>query len=534
MTKPLSILFAGDVLTRPLARLQPGLPGFELAVSHHDIDQVPQLLAGPVEHDVVILHLTADFFLDEAAPGEPLGRMQAHCAALLEFAARGRALILINTLERRPERIVGEAHLDALAEHAALDSALIDVARRADNVSLVDVGGIVAALGAERALNLQNRLAMRMPYTKPALDAISAAYGQAIRERHSARKKVIVLDADNTLWGGIVGEDGVEGVAVDRQYPGLVFRRFQEQLRRLRETGILLALATKNNRSDVEELFARREMPLKLDDFAAVRIDWEPKSDNIVRIAEELNLGLESFVFIDDNPFELEQVRAALPMVETYRFEAGKADRALGLLASIDGLKTWSVTAEDRIKTTQYRQEKMRSDAKAGATSLEDYLDSLEIRLEIGRNRRAQVKRIAQLTNKTNQFNLTTRRHSEAEIERLMETGQVFDIRLVDRFGDMGVIGVVIVAEGEVETFLMSCRALGRGVEGRILAYVCSAVGDSGLRASYRPTAKNMMTATFYESNGFELVETGADGTKLYRMADGPRPKRDIPLLEVS
>ncbi len=333
MIKPLSILFAGDVLTQPLARLRAGLPGFELAVAHHDIDQVPQLLAGPVEHDVVAIHLTADYFLEEAAPGEPVERMQAYCAALLDFAARGRALILINTLERRPDRIVGEAHLDALAEHAALDAALIEVARRVDNVSLVDVGGIVASLGAERALSLKNRLAMRMPYTKPALEEISAAYGQAIRERHAARKKVIVLDADNTLWGGIVGEDGVEGVAVDRQYPGLVFRRFQEQLRRLRDTGILLALATKNNRADVEELFARREMPLRLDDFAAVRIDWEAKSDKIVRIAEELNLGLDSFIFIDDNPFELEQVSSALPMVETYRFEAGKADEALGLIA---------------------------------------------------------------------------------------------------------------------------------------------------------------------------------------------------------
>ena len=534
MTKPLSILFAGDVLTRPLARLQPGLPGFDLSVAHHDIDQVPQLLAGPAEHDVVILHLTADYFLEEAAPGEPLRRMEAHCSAVRAFAERSRALILINTLERRPERIVGEAHLEALAEQYALDSALIGLAREAANISLVDVGGIVAGLGAGRALNLQNRLAMRMPYTRPALDAISAAYGQAIRERHSARKKVVVLDADNTLWGGIVGEDGVEGVAVDRQYPGLVYRRFQEQLKRLRDTGILLALATKNNRSDVEELFARREMPLGLDDFAAVRIDWEPKSDNILRIAEELNLGLESFVFIDDNPFELEQVASALPMVETYRFEAGKADEALGLLGSIDGLKAWSVTAEDKDKAAQYRQEKLRSDAKAGAGSLDDYLDSLEIRLEIGRNRRSQVKRIAQLTNKTNQFNLTTRRHSEAEIEALMESGQVFDVRLVDRFGDMGVIGVVIVDGGEIETFLMSCRALGRGVEDRILAHACAAAGDEALRASYRPTAKNMMTATFYESNGFALVETGADGTKLYRLADGPKPRRDIPVLEVN
>lgn len=533
MTRQISILLAGDVLTRPLGRLGSALPEFGLDIRHHDIDQVHQLLAGPVETDVVILHVTSDFFFDEASAGEPIRRMEDYCAALAAFAARGAALVLINTLERRPARILGEQHLKDLAEHAALEAALLQVARTAPNVSLVDVGGIVGMLGEARALSMQNRLAMRMPYTKAAIEEITAAYAQAIRERYVARKKVIVLDADNTLWGGVVGEDGVEGVAVDRQYPGTVYRRFQSQLLALRETGVLLALATKNNPADIEELFARREMPLGLNHFSAIRINWQAKSENIQQLAGELNLGLESFIFIDDNPFELDQVQTALPMVDVYLFDATKPDQALGLLASIPGLKAWSVTGEDRDKAALYRQERARSDARTSATSLDDYLDSLEIRLEIGCNRPSQIRRISQLTNKTNQFNLTTRRHSETDIARLMESGAVFDVRLVDRFGDMGVIGVVIVENGDIESFLMSCRALGRAVEGRILAYVCTRIGPGGLSASYRPTAKNMMTANFYDANGFMLVETREDGTKCYRLAALPVPSRDVPVVEV-
>src|SRR2546427_143271 len=216
----------------------------------------------------------------------------------------------------------------------------------------------VAEIGAGRALSLQNRLAMRMPYTKVAIDALRAAYEQVIRERYGVRKKVVILDADNTLWGGIVGEDGLEGIAIDKQYPGTVYRRFQGQLLDLAHTGVLLALVTKNNPADVEATFQRRDMPLKLEHFSSNHVNWEPKSDNIVRVSEELNLGLDSVIFIDDNPFELEQVKAALPEVEVYRFEVQWADTALGLLASIPGLKTWSVTSEDLQKAAHYRDER--------------------------------------------------------------------------------------------------------------------------------------------------------------------------------
>ena len=459
--------------------------------------------------------------------------MEEYCAGVREFAARNPAIVILNTLEAPPEAVLGMDRLDRLALAAQLNARLFAVARERANVSVVDIGGIVGRIGAERALSLQNRLAMRLPYTKPALEAVGAAYAQAIRERFLPRKKVVAVDADNTLWGGIVGEDGADGVAVDRDYPGSVFRRFQTQLLDLRRSGVLLALVTKNNLADIEEVFALRQMPLGLDHFSAIRVNWAPKSGNLIEVAEELNLGLESIVFIDDNPFELEEVRTALPMVEAWRFEARNADAALGLLASIPGLRAWSATAEDLAKAEQYAQERQRSEARAVSGSLDDYLASLDIRLQIGRNRRSQVKRLSQLTNKTNQFNVTTRRYSEADIARFMDDADVFDVRLLDRFGDMGVIGAVIVANGEIDTFLMSCRALGRGVEGRILRHAVDRIGDPGLRARYIPTRRNILTETFFDGNGFDLLDTDEEGGKLYRLGGGPPPGRDIPVEEV-
>src|SRR5262249_5238311 len=247
----IAIAMAGDVLTRPLARFERGLPEWDVSVEHQEIDQVFQVLVRRASSDVLILHLTADFFLDEADREEALARMDAYCTAVAEFASREDALVIVNTLEALPARIVGMQHVAALELTAALNGRILDLARQNPSVSVVDAGGIVAEIGAGRALSLQNRLAMRMPYTMVAIDALRAGYEQGIRERYAPRKKVVGLDADNTLWGGIVGEDGVEGIAVDRQYPGTVYRRFQGQLLDLARRGVVLALVTRNNRADV-------------------------------------------------------------------------------------------------------------------------------------------------------------------------------------------------------------------------------------------------------------------------------------------
>jgi FkbH-like protein len=317
------------------------------------------------------------------------------------------------------------------------------------------------------------------------------------------------------------------------QFPGVVYRRFQEQLLTLRASGVLLALCSKNDEADVKEAFETLDMPLKWEHFSAVRVNWRVKSQNIADIASELNLGLDALVFVDDSPFELSEVACALPQVDCYSFDGRKPREALGLLASIKDLGIWAPTDEDSVKAQHYEQNKLRQHAQEGV-ALEDYLRGLEMTLQVGLNRRTQVKRIAQLTNKTNQFNLSTKRYDEAEILAVMERASVYDFRVIDRFGDLGIVGVVIVENAEIDTFLLSCRALGRDVEVAMLRLVCDDASISGLQARYVPSPKNRMVEHFFDKCGFDpIVDAQNRESKVYRLGAGPRMRFEIEIKRV-
>ncbi len=506
------IELVGDVVTQPFSALKKHLPDAQIELHHHGIDQHFQVLMAGVDADVLICHAMASYFWDGSGGMDAKARMQAYCAAILNVANKGKCLIIVNSLSASRARIVGKTHLHNLRLIADLNAMLFDLADQSAFVSVADIAGVLSDCGQLQSINVQNELVMRMPYTRQVLPSIIGEYARVVIERHSARKKVILLDADNTLWGGIVGEDGIDGIQVDTQFPGIVHRKFQQQLLELGRSGILLVLVSKNNEADVREAFDGLDMPLRWDSFSAVRANWSSKSENIAAIAAELNVGLDSMIFIDDNPFEIEQVRAAHPMIDCYQFAGRNANEALSLLFNATGLGVWATTDEDLAKSQQYAQEAERRQIATSAASLEDYIASLDIRIEAGVNRQAQLKRIAQLTNKTNQFNLTTRRYSEAEILSAMQDGQVFDFRVIDKFGDMGIVGVAIIRRGVVETFLMSCRALGRNVEHTMLAYCCAVANASALRAHFIPTAKNSMVADFYDTSGFfERVEDEGD-----------------------
>lgn len=530
--KSLSIMLVGDVVTAPLLRAGAGLSDFDVAIEHADIDQHLQLLLSPTETDVLVCHAAADYFLGRGAPADVRAWTEQYCAAVDAFAGRQKGVVVLNTISPPVGRLVGRDHVEALRLTAWVNERLFACADASSFVSIADIAGVLAQVGLSRAVNLQNLMVMSLPYTGHVLPAISQEYVRVIRERFAPRKKVVVLDADNTLWAGIVGEDGLTGIQAGDQFPGLVHRRFQQQLLDLRASGIVLALASKNNEADVRDAFDTLDMPLKWEHFSARRVNWAPKSQNIAEMAAELNLGLDSFVFIDDNPFELEEVGSALPAVRGYRFEGRKPQEALSLLSSIADLGAWAVTSEDLTKARLYAEENERQALKSTAGSLEDYLKSLDIRLEVGRNRADQAARISQLTNKTNQFNLTTRRYSESDIRALMQRADVFDFRVVDKFGDMGVVGVVIVADGEIDTFLMSCRALGRRVEETMLRHVCEVV-STPLRASYVRTAKNGMVADFYDRNGF-IQAAGDDDVKHYAYSGEGDERPMIKTTEVS
>lgn len=509
----------GDVLTRPLGRLFDLVPEIEFDVTHFDIDQHFSVLLQDSSLDILVLHAGADFYF-RVKGHEDIGNLaNEYFDAVRNFSRKNNCLVVLNTIYHVSDAVVD---VDCLAQAklvSIINDSMIRLALESQNIVVANLSSVIGKFGSDRALSVKNDLVMRFPYTGAVLPAISKEYARLLREKLLPRKKVVVLDADNTLWGGIVGEDGVDGIAVDENYPGLVYRKFQHQLRCLQESGVLLALVSKNNEQDVVAAFAQRDMPLKYSDFSAARVNWMPKSQNIRSIAQELNVGLDSMIFIDDSQFELEEVGGALPDVAVYQFDGKRPDQALALIASVRDITAWSITKEDIDKVALYRQESHRQSLQKESRSIEDYLQSLGIKMEVGCNRQAHVKRISQLTNKTNQFNLTTRRYGETEILDLMHTGKVYDFRVIDRFGDMGIVGVVIVVDDVIDTFLMSCRALGRRVEATMLNYVRHDAGGAPLTAAYVETGKNGMVSEFYESNGFAVVSED-NGHKTYVSRD--------------
>ena len=334
------------------------------------------------------------------------------------------------------------------------------------------------------------------------------------------RKKCLVLDLDNTLWGGVLGEDGIEGIQVDGDYPGKAYHYWQEGLKELERNGVILAICSKNNQIDVEALFAAREMPLTLSDFACLRINWTDKATNIREIAYELNIGLDSFVFVDDNPTERELIRQQLPMVAVPKWPSQPYELPIFYNQLVeDYFSVYTLTDEDKSKTEQYRQNANRALAQAQYSNMEDFLRSLEMRLTIAPATDITIPRIAQMTQKTNQFNLTTKRYAEADIHSLLDNGaRIWTLAVADRFGDNGITGLIILKFKNgwiIDTMLMSCRVLGKGIEE---AFFKNVIGryKGALMAQYIPTAKNGQVADFYERMGLKLEEMNNEGVKEY------------------
>ncbi|MCK5058685.1 MAG: HAD-IIIC family phosphatase, partial [Candidatus Aminicenantes bacterium] len=315
--------------------------------------------------------------------------------------------------------------------------------------------------------------------------------------------KLVVLDCDNTLWQGICGEDGPEGVSVAPPYLEL-----QQRMIRLHDKGFLLTLCSKNNEADVWEVFEKNPgMVLKKEHLTGWIINWQPKSENIKELAEELNLGMDSFIFIDDSPVECAEVRSNCPEVLTLQLPENPENIPLFLkhVWAFDKIK---VTDEDRTRTTMYRAEIKRKDAEKGSPALTDFLAGLELKISLNIMAAHQVPRVSQLTQRTNQFNLSAIRRREDEILKLVKEpgNRCWVIEVSDRFGDYGLVGVVITKEKQdslfIDTFLLSCRVLGRGVEETILAGLrkyCEPLHLEKLEARYYPTPKNMPFIKFLQ-----------------------------------
>lgn len=340
--------------------------------------------------------------------------------------------------------------------------------------------------------------------------------------------KCLVLDLDNTLWGGVIGDDGLEGIVLGQGSPaGEAFVAFQRYAKQLGERGVILAVCSKNDEANALEPFEKHpEMVLRRKDIACYVANWTDKATNLRTIAERLNIGLDSIVFADDNPAERQLVRRELPMVAVPEMPDDPAEYAR-TLADAGYFEAVDLTAEDRERTELYRANAQREAARASATDIGAFLDGLEMELFANEFDLPGLKRIAQLMNKTNQFNLTTRRYTEADVQGMMANpdAATLQLRLTDVHGDNGVIGLVVgYRHGntlEIDTWLMSCRVLGRGVESvtlNLLAERAEEMGCTTLLGEYRPTAKNGMVREHYGQLGFQLIDRAEDGTTRWEL----------------
>lgn len=439
---------------------------------------------------------------------------------------------------------------DAKAEYGESEFFLdlnLDLLRRCKEnprVRLFDAERLASRFGKERVLDRKMFYLAKMEWSAGFLPTVAGEIVKQVKAVKNLTKKCLVLDLDNTLWGGVVGEEGPAGVKVGTGDPEAeAFLDFHHRLKALQAQGVVLAICSKNNLPDVVEVFdTRPEIPLKLADFAAREIGWDPKHEGLRKIAAALNIGLDSLVFLDDNPAEVSLIQQMLPEVKAVLMPPDPAEYA-AVLEKLTDFERLAVLEEDRRKTEQYRQSRERDELHAASSDLGSYLSSLRTELEIRRARREDLERVHQLFNKTNQFNATTRRYSPAEVERFAASHQseLWIARARDRFGDLGTIGVALLRQDgrvlHIDSFLMSCRAMGRGIETAILNHVKNRLLDHRgvleLRARYIPTAKNKPVETLFEDQGFRLVDSRDGGEKLYALGRAEIKFKDCDWIQV-
>ena len=394
------------------------------------------------------------------------------------------------------------------------------------NAYFVDLAAVAGELGRRQFYDARNYAWTRQPFSTVGVNALSRHIWAGIRAVTTGPKKVLVLDLDNTLWGGVVAELGPHEIQLGDSPDGEAFRNFQRHVKELASQGVLLAVCSKNNLDDALEPFSvNGDMLLSRHDFACFEASWDAKSVAIQRIADTLRLGLDSFVFFDDNPVEREEVLQQLPDVAVVDVPADPAEYVRTLS---EGLWFESVghTDADRQRGAQYRAELHRRAEQEASKSLSDYLESLQMRAVVTVFNDRDMQRVTQLLAKTNQFNLTTRRHTRQDVRRLLSIpGAIgLTLRMTDRFGDYGLVSLVIAVPDKtdpqsllIDTWLMSCRAIGRSVEYAMLTALLQAAKNKGYRClvgEYIPTRKNQPVAEFFPKAGFSPMSSTGEAKK--------------------
>jgi FkbH-like protein len=447
------------------------------------------------------------------------------------FRKHSQAALIVHSLERPASPSLGVLDSQSEAGQSGLirqiNRELRRIAEGFHGVYGLDYDALVARHGNEHWHDERKWLTARLPIAAGYLLQMAREWMRFIVPLSGRTAKVLVVDLDNTLWGGVIGEDGMAGIKVGPEYPGAAYQALHRALLDLSRKGILLAVCSKNNLDDaLEALDKHPGMLVRAKHFAALRINWTDKAQNLREIAQELNVGIDALAFLDDDPFEREQVRAALPEVTVIDLSSNDLPKNpleyASAVRNCAAFERLTLSAEDQQRTAMYAAQKQRAGAEQNFQSKEDFFRFLEQEAELEPVSDLTLARVAQLTQKTNQFNLTTRRYTEPQIAEMAKQPEwhIFSIRARDRFGDHGLVGVAIAHdEGEqceVDTFLLSCRVIGRTVETALLAHLAESAAQRGrkrLVGWFLPTKKNAPARDFYQQHGFERQETNGAGS---------------------
>ena len=439
--------------------------------------------------------------------------------------SRSSAHLVIHNLEKPIAAAAGiyDAQLEngQLRAIERINSGLVAICNEFTGAYVLDYESLVARHGRDRWHDERKWLMARMPIAVDSLIHLADEWLRYVLSLRGRQAKCLVCDLDNTLWGGVIGEDGLHGIKLGGDYPGAAYQDLQQAILDLTGRGILLAICSKNNEADAMEAIDQHpEMLLRRKDFSSLRINWNDKAQNLREIAAELNIGIDSLVLIDDNPAERQLVRELIPEATVIDIDAEAPWTHAAALRSCPLLERLESSVEDRQRGQIYAQQQERAALQSSATTVEDYYRSLEMVATFGVADDATRPRVAQLTQKTNQLNMTTRRYSEQDIQSFVEDPNidVHWVRVEDRFGNNGIVGVMIVRKQRhdwlLDTFLMSCRVIGRTVETAMLGVLAGKARRQGAKrlvGEFLPTAKNAPAKEIYSSHGFSCTNETDD-----------------------
>ncbi len=488
--------------------------------------------------DVVYIHTTTknilkwpDVTFDEEATEQLLKEQFSYFETVwTNITNKFSCIVIQNNFERPEYRLLGNSDIVDYRGKSyfihRLNSMFYDYAAKNGNFFIHDIDYVSSAYGLDKWHDQQCWNFYKYAMALAAIPKFAYSLTRIIKSIYGKNKKVLSLDLDNTLWGGVVGDDGVSGLAIGHETPKAeAFCAFQNYIREVKDTGVLLAINSKNDLQNALDGLEHPDGQLKPDDFSCIKANWFTKDSNVRGIAESLNLGIDSIVHVDDNPVEREMITSQLPMVIAPNI--GAPEDYIQILDRSGFFEVTKLTQDDLERNAMYKANAQRDEAQKNCDNYEEFLANLNMVATIRDFEEVYIQRIAQLTNKTNQFNLTTHRYSEAEIRGIYQDDNYFRLygKLVDKYGDNGVVSVLFGHREEdvvqIDLFLMSCRVLKRNFEQAMMdrfVEICKEKGVREIIGHYYPTAKNGMVKGLFAELGFEKISEDADGNCDWRV----------------